>query len=81
MNVGGDEDRPKMPAFVREFGIQYALGYPDDELSSLVFANDDRIPQTYVFDRNGRLVKRFIGYDSEAAVGLEAAVQSALATN
>ena len=81
LNVGGDEDRPKMPAFVREFGIQYALGYPDDELSSLVFANDDRIPQTYVFDRNGRLVKRFIGYDSEAAVGLEAAVQSALATN
>ena len=80
LNVGGDEDRPKVPAFVREFGIQYPLGYPDEAMSSVVFANDDRIPQTYVFDRNGRLVKRFIGFDDEAADGLEAAVQSALAT-
>ena len=80
LNVGGDEDRPKVPAFVREFGIQYPLGYPDEAMSSIVFANDDRIPQTYVFDRNGRLIKRFIGFDNEAADGLETAVQSALAT-
>jgi thiol-disulfide isomerase/thioredoxin len=80
LNVGGDDDRPKVPAFVREFGIQYPLGYPDEAMSSVVFANDDRIPQTYVFDRNGRLVKRFIGFDEEAAAGLEDAVQSALAT-
>lgn len=80
LNVGGDEDRPKVPDFVREFSIQYPLGYPSDEMSSVVFASDDRIPQTYVFDRNGRLVKRFVGFDDEAATGLEDAVQVALAS-
>jgi thiol-disulfide isomerase/thioredoxin len=80
LNVGGEEDRPKVPDFVQEFKIQYALGYPDDELAAAVFAQTDAIPQTYVFDRNGRLVKRFVGFDGNAAVALESAVQAALAT-
>jgi thiol-disulfide isomerase/thioredoxin len=80
LNVGGDEDRPKVPGFVQEFKISYPLGYPDDALSAVVFADTDAIPQTYVFDRNGRLVKRFVGYDSAAATALETAVQTALAT-
>lgn len=80
LNVGGDEDRPKVPGFVQEFKISYPLGYPDDALSATVFADTDAIPQTYVFDRNGRLVKRFVGYDSNAASALETAVQTALAT-
>jgi thiol-disulfide isomerase/thioredoxin len=81
LNVGGDEDRPKVPGFVQEFKISYPLGYPDDELAAAVFADTDAIPQTYVFDRTGRLVKRFVGYDGAAASALETAVQTALATN
>jgi cytochrome c biogenesis protein CcmG/thiol:disulfide interchange protein DsbE len=81
LNVGGDEDRPKVASFVQEFGISYPLGYPDEGMTQLVFADTDAIPQTYVFDRNGRLVKRFVGYDSASATALETAVQTALATN
>ncbi|MFL6209843.1 MAG: TlpA family protein disulfide reductase [Pyrinomonadaceae bacterium] len=81
LNVGGADDRPKVPGFVQEFKISYPLGYPDDELANAVFADTDAIPQTYVFDRNGRLVKRFVGYDGTAASALENAVQTALATN
>jgi thiol-disulfide isomerase/thioredoxin len=81
LNVGGDEDRPKVPGFVQEFKISYPLGYPDDDLAAAVFSDTDAIPQTYVFDRNGRLVKRFVGYDGAAASALETAVQTALATN
>lgn len=81
LNVGGDEDRPKVPGFVQQLGISYPLGYPDDELTSAVFSQTDAIPQTYVFDRNGRLIKRFVGFDTAAAAALDNAVQAALATN
>lgn len=80
LNVGGDEDRPKVPAFIEEFGIQYALGYPDAPMSELFFADDTAIPQTYVYDRQGRLLKKFIGFDRNATPAeLERVVQSALA--
>jgi thiol-disulfide isomerase/thioredoxin len=80
LNVGGDEDKPKVADFVKEFKISYQLGYPDDALASIVFAERDDIPQTYVFDRNGRLVERFFGYGPRVAEGLERAVQVALAS-
>ncbi len=69
-----------MADFITELKIQYPLGYPDDALAAAVFAETDAIPQTYVFDRNGRLVKRFVGFDPAAAAALESAVQTALAT-
>jgi thiol-disulfide isomerase/thioredoxin len=80
LNVGGDEDRPKVPAFIEEFGIQYALGYPDDLMSELFFADNSAIPQTYIYDRKGRLAKRFIGFDSKTTPAeIERVVQAALA--
>jgi hypothetical protein len=78
LNVGGDDDRPKIADFVKEFGIQYPLAIPSDEASQLYFADNDAIPQTYVFDRRGRLVQRFIGYDSTMPAELERIVQDAL---
>jgi thiol-disulfide isomerase/thioredoxin len=80
LNVGGDEDRPKVPSFIEEFGIQYALGYPDAQMSELFFADNSAIPQTYVYDRQGRLLKKFVGFDRDTMPAeLERAVQSALA--
>ena len=80
LNVGGDEDRPKVPAFIKEFGIQYALGYPDTSMSELFFADNSAIPQTYVYDRQGRLLKKFVGFDRDTMPAeLERVVQAALA--
>ena len=80
LNVGGEEDRPKVPGFIEEFGIQYALGYPDAQMSELFFAGNSAIPQTYVYDRQGRLVKKFVGFDRDTMPAeLERAVQTALA--
>ena len=78
LNVGGAEDRPKVPEFIEEFGIQYALGYPDDQMSDLFFADNSAIPQTYVYDRKGRLAKRFVGFDEKISAELERVVQAAL---
>ncbi len=79
LNVGGAEDKDKVPGFVREFGISYALGYPDQAMVDLYLSDDDRIPQTYVFDQRGRLVKRFVSYDMDVPAELERVVQAALA--
>ncbi|HWS90756.1 MAG TPA: TlpA disulfide reductase family protein, partial [Pyrinomonadaceae bacterium] len=79
LNVGGEEDRPKVPEFVKLYGIQYQLADPDDETVRLFLSQDDSIPQTFVLDRQGRLVRHFVGYDSEVASELDAAVEQALA--
>src|SRR5215210_47346 len=79
LNVGGEEDRPKVPEFVKLYGIQYQLAEPDPETTRLFLADDDSIPQTFVLDRRGRLVRHFVGYDAEVASELEAAIEQALA--
>jgi thiol-disulfide isomerase/thioredoxin len=79
LNVGGEEDQPKVPDFVKLYGIQYQLADPDPETTNLFLAEDDSIPQTFVLDRHGRLVRHFVGYDSQVGAELEAAVNDALA--
>lgn len=79
LNVGGADDRPKIPEFVEQFKIKYTLGIPDAEMTSFYLAGDDRIPQTLVFDRQGRLVKHFVGYDETVSTELERAIQTSLA--
>jgi thiol-disulfide isomerase/thioredoxin len=80
LNVGGPEDRYKVPEYVEEFKIQYTLGFPDPQLTAQYLSDDDRIPQAFVFDRKGRLVKRFVSYDNTMPAELERIVQTALNT-
>ena len=80
LNVGGDVDRPKVPEFVRLYGIQYELADPESETVRLFLADDDRIPQTFVIDRQGRVVEHVVGYDEEVAARLDDAVARALAS-
>lgn len=79
LNVGGPEDRDKVPGYIEEYGIQYALGFPDPGMTELYLSDDDRIPQAYVFDRKGNLVKRFISYDESVPAEMESVIQRALA--
>ncbi|HKP45754.1 MAG TPA: TlpA disulfide reductase family protein, partial [Pyrinomonadaceae bacterium] len=75
LNVGGADDRIKVNAFARELNIQYQLGFPDKALTDLFFADDETIPQTFVFSRNGQLTKRFVGFDEKAAAELEHTIE------
>jgi thiol-disulfide isomerase/thioredoxin len=74
LNVGGPDDRIKVSNFARELGIQYPLGFPDQALSDLFLSDDQTIPQTFLFRRDGELQKRFIGYDAAAEAELEKAI-------
>jgi thiol-disulfide isomerase/thioredoxin len=81
LNVGGPGDEQQVPAFAKEFGIQYPLAKPDEDLVSFLLGNDDGIPQTFVFDRHGQLVQRFLGFGPETGKYLDSAVETALQTS
>jgi thiol-disulfide isomerase/thioredoxin len=78
LNVGGDDDLERVPAFAKEFKIQYPLGQPDDDLIQLLLADTQAIPQTFVFDRNGMLAKHFVGFGYGTGAEIDQAVESAL---
>jgi thiol-disulfide isomerase/thioredoxin len=78
LNVGGPGDQQKVPAFAKEFGIQYALAEPDEELATFLLANNNAIPQTFVFDRQGQLVQRFTGYGPGTGEYIDDAVETGL---
>ena len=80
LNVGGPGDEQKVPEFAKEFGIQYTLAKPDDDLVSFLLNDSDGIPQTFVFDRQGQLVQHFFGFSPETGVYLDAAVETGLKT-
>ncbi len=78
LNVGGADDREQVPAYAKEFGIQYLLAFPDDELADGYLADNQNIPQAFVFDRSGNMVKRFVGYSDNSGVELEQVVKTSL---
>lgn len=79
LNVGGPDDRIKVANFVKELSIQYPLGFPDQALTDLFLSDDQTIPQTFVFGRQGQLVKRFIGYQGANGDELEKVIQKEIA--
>jgi thiol-disulfide isomerase/thioredoxin len=78
LNVGGEDDREEVPKYAKEFGIQYPLAFPDDELADGYLGDNQNIPQTFVFDRSGNLIKRFVGYGDKSGDELERVVKAAV---
>lgn len=79
LHVGGPEDRPKVPEFVERLKMTYPLATPEDELSRFVFGDDTAIPQTAIFDRNGKFVKKIVGFSDTIKKELDAAIQETIA--
>ena len=78
LNVGGEEDRPKIPAFIAATKVDYALAFPEDELSNMIFATQSEIPQTAIFDRQGRMVKKIVGFSPAIQRELDDAIEQAM---
>ena len=81
LNVGGPDDLAEVPNFAKEFKIQYPLGVPEDELVSLLLADSDAIPQTFIFDRNGQLIQRFVGFGETTGEEINQVVEKAVQSN
>jgi thiol-disulfide isomerase/thioredoxin len=75
LNVGGPDDRVKVRDFANDLKINYSLGFPDRALTDFLMFDDQSIPQTFIFNREGMLRKRIIGYRAEE---LEQAIQREL---
>ena len=78
LHVGGPDDRPKIPAFVEQLKIDYTLAYPEDALTAYIFGQESAIPQTAIFDRRGKLVKKIVGFGGEIKLELDQAVENAV---
>lgn len=78
LHVGGDKDREFIADFVTKYKMSYKLGYPEQPLTDFYLQGDDRIPQTLVFDREGKLIQKFVGFNAETKSNLDAAIQQAL---
>jgi len=78
LNVGGDDDRPKIKPFLEELKATYPAAIPEDALVAYISGSDDRIPQTAVFDRQGQLVLRVVGFDSTVRDQIDSAVATAI---
>ena len=78
LHVGGDQDKPNVPDFVSKYKMSYDLGYPEQNLMDFYLQGDDRIPQTLVFDRQGQLVQKFVGFTPEIKEQIDRAVQTAV---
>ncbi|MFN2502464.1 MAG: TlpA disulfide reductase family protein [Pyrinomonadaceae bacterium] len=78
LNVGGEEDRPKIASFVEKTKIDYTIAFPDNDLTQFIFSQRSEIPQTAVFDRQGRMIAKIAGFNSDIQKELDAAVEQAI---
>jgi thiol-disulfide isomerase/thioredoxin len=68
--------------FIRQFNINYTIGMASTEMFIAYLGRQETsIPQTLVFDRNGRVVAHLIGYSDADAPKLDAAINRALASS
>jgi cytochrome c biogenesis protein CcmG/thiol:disulfide interchange protein DsbE len=66
--------------FIDHYGITYTVGMAtDDMFVSYLGTDDDTIPQTLVFGRDGKLLKHLVGYSQSHGKELDEAVNQALA--
>lgn len=78
LHVGGEEDEARVPEFVERLKINYDLAYPEDALVSVLMRNDSAIPQTFVFDRAGKPVRKIVGFDNFIKADLDRAIEQAV---
>ena len=62
--------------FTHEFRMDYTVGYAPYELFRVFDTTNERtlLPQTYIFGRDGKLIKRLVGYNER--IGREILVQA-----
>jgi cytochrome c biogenesis protein CcmG/thiol:disulfide interchange protein DsbE len=66
--------------FIDNYGITYTVGLATDEMfTSYLGTEDDTIPQTLIFGRDGRLIRHLSGYTEAHGKLLDEAVNQALA--
>ncbi len=62
------EDSQSVRAFIRQYKIPYAIGFMTTEtLAYYADSHDHGVPQIVLFGANGKMVRRWIGWDEKTA--------------
>jgi peroxiredoxin len=82
--VGLTTENPERTAdlvkdFMRANGVNYRVGWASNEFAWTLMQGRDVIPQSFIISRDGRIVKRFIGFSlTQTAPQLKQAIEEAL---
>ena len=82
--VGLSTENPEASAegvrrFVKDFGMDYRVGWVTPEVAIALMQGRDAIPQSFVISRDGRILKRFIGFSvASTPHQLREAIENAL---
>jgi thiol-disulfide isomerase/thioredoxin len=69
----------KVRQFVQDFEVNYRIGWATPEVAITLMQGRDAIPQSFVIGRDGRVIKRFVGFNpSSTPPQLKAAIEEAL---
>ncbi len=66
--------------FVKEFGIEYRIAWADLDFYKTILSPGFQIPQTYVLGKDGRVLYKFVGYNSDVGEHVRAVVNASLGT-
>ena len=66
--------------FIRQYNVDYQIGWATREVAQTLMQGRSSIPQSFVIARDGRIVRRFIGFRADLTPGqIKAALEEALA--
>jgi hypothetical protein len=65
--IGLSTENPEASAetvrdFVREYKVDYRVGWATRDVAITLMQGRDSIPQSFIITRDGRILKRFIGF-------------------
>ncbi len=68
--------------FVRTYKVDYHVGWAPREVAGTLMQGRGSIPQSFIISREGRIVRRFIGFNPQLTPPqLRQALEDALAEN
>jgi peroxiredoxin len=68
--------------FIREYKVDYQIGWATREVAQTLMQGRTSIPQSFVIARDGRIVRRFIGFRPDLTPGqIKQALEEALKEN
>jgi peroxiredoxin len=74
-----DASAEKVRKFIQDFQIDYRIGWAPVEVGAPLMQGHEAIPQIFVISRDGRILKRFVGFSpANTAAELKQALEDAL---
>ena len=74
-----DSSARSVSDFIREFNVDYQIGWAKIEVAQILMQGRTSIPQSFIIARDGRVVRRFIGFNPETTpTQLKEALEQAL---